>query len=151
MKTEKKQIELLKEKKPGKLIRYIMPLLEKYNLKWCIAGGFACYLYGVNRPIEAIDIDIEVERDDPGFQSLIEEVKPDTELPFQLWIDQNYDNWVMDVVINGQLLSICDTPDLKLFNKETGQYELFYPDGIPEPHMMEFEGLRLPIAPKGVF
>ena len=54
----------------------------------------------------------------------------------------------MDVVIDGQLLSICDTADLKLFNKETGQYELFYPNGIPDPVIIEFEGLQLPVAPK---
>ncbi len=126
-----------------------MPLLDKHKLKWCISGGFACYLYDVDRPIEAIDLDVEADKDDPEFQGLIEDVKPYTELPFQLWIDNNYDNWVMDVVVDDQLLSICDTKHLKLFNKETGNSELFYPEGkIPEPVMMEFESMQLPIAPK---
>ena len=129
-------------------LKYIIPILEKYKFKWCISGGFACYLHGVDRPIKAIDIDIEIPKDNPKFIGFINEVREFTELPFQLWIDKNYDNWVTDVVIDSQYLSICDTPDLKLFNKKTGKYEVFYKSGIPKPVIIEFEGLQLPIAPK---
>lgn len=145
---EKETGRSLEVERAANALQYIIPLLEKNNLSWCISGGFACFLYGVKRPIEAIDIDVDISKDDPRFQTFIEEVKPYTELPFQLWIDQNYDNWVMDVVFDEQLLSICNTPDLKLLNKDTNQYELFYPNGIPSPVIMKFEGLQLPVAPR---
>lgn len=136
-----------KIKKAKAALEYIMPLLKKYNFKWCISGSLACYLYGVKRPITAIDIDVETTKDDPNFKKLLEEVKEFTKLPFQLWIDKNYDNWVTDVVVNGQYLSICSTKELKLFNKETGKYELFYKNGIPTPVLFGFEGLKIPLAP----
>jgi hypothetical protein len=129
-------------------LNYILPILEKYKLHWCLSGPLAFYIYGVDCPINSIDIDIEIDKDDPKFQSLIKDVKPFTQLPFQLWIDENYDNWVMNVIINKKMLSLCTTPDLKLFNKESGKYELFYPHGIPKTSMVEFEGLKLPVAPK---
>lgn len=141
-------ISEIKKQKAVAALKYIMPLLKKYNFKWCISGGLACFLYGVKRPITAIDIDVETTKDDPQFKKFIEDVKAYTKLPFQLWVDKNYDNWVMDVVINGQLLSICTTQELKLFNKDSGKYELFYKNGIPQPIIINFEGLKIPLAPK---
>lgn len=130
-------------------LNYILPILKKYNFKWCISGGFACFLYGVDRPIHAIDIDIEIDKDDNKFKAFVEEVKPYTTLQFQLWIDKRYDNWVMDVVPkNGVLLSICPTSHLKLFCIKTKKYELFYPNGIPKSVHISFEGFELPTSPK---
>lgn len=139
------------QKRAVPALKYIIPFLEKYNFRWCISGGFACYLYGVKRPISDIDIDIDIEanKDNTDFKSFIQDVKEFTRFPFQHWItvDKNYDNWVMEVVVNGQVLSICTTENLKLLNK-AGEYELFYKNGIPDPIMVDFEDLKLPLAPK---
>lgn len=136
------------EEKAEVALKYIMSLLKKYNFKWCISGSFACYLYGVKRPIGNIDIDVEADEKDKDFRSLVSDVKQYTTLPFQLWIDKNYDNWVMDVVVSGQLLSICSTKNLKLFNKEKGEYELFYKNGkIPTPRIFSFRDFKIPISP----
>ncbi|MDA1061246.1 MAG: hypothetical protein O3B47_05670 [bacterium] len=137
-----------KRQRAKKALNYIIPILKKFNFRWCISGSFACYLYGVKRPIAAIDIDVETYKDDPAFKRFIKEVEPFTQLPFQLWIDKNYDNWVMDVVFEKQLLSICTTSDLKLLNKKSQIYELYYKQGIPEPLFIDFEGIALPVAPK---
>ena len=136
------------EKRAYNALRYIISFLRKYKLRWLISGGFACYLYGVKRPIGDIDIDIEADKDDENFKKFIEDVKEFTKFPFQLWIDKNYDNWVMNVVVSGQLLSICSTKNLKLFNKEKGEYELFYENGkIPTPRIFSFRDLKIPISP----
>lgn len=131
-------------------LRYIIPFLEKYKFKWCISGGFACYLYGVRRPIPDIDIDVEADKDDEKFKSFIGDIKEFTTLKFQRWItaDKNYDNWVMEATVNGQVLSICSTKNLKLLNKKTGEYEFFYKNGIPKPEIISFKGLKLLISPK---
>ncbi|MDP3987061.1 MAG: hypothetical protein Q8P81_02435 [Nanoarchaeota archaeon] len=136
------------EEKAEVALRYIMPLLKKYNFKWCISGSFACYLYGVKRPIGDIDIDVEADEKDKDFRSLVNDVKGyTTDFPFQLWIDENYDNWVMNVVVSGQLLSICSTKNLKLFNKEKGEYGLFYENGkIPTPRILSFRNIKIPIS-----
>ena len=136
------------EEKAEIALKYIMSLLKKYNFKWCISGSFACYLYGVKRPIGNIDIDVEADEKDKEFRSLVHDVKKYTTLPFQLWIDKNYDNWVINVVVNSQLLSVCSTKNLKLFNKEKNQYELFYKNGnLPTPRILSFHGLKIPISP----
>ncbi|MEK6898199.1 MAG: hypothetical protein AABX28_02465 [Nanoarchaeota archaeon] len=62
-----------REKKAIAALEYIMPILKKYKLQWCISGNFAYYLYGVERPIGNIDIDIEADRDDKNFKKLVEE------------------------------------------------------------------------------
>lgn len=138
----------VKRQKAITALEYITSLLERYNFRWCISGSLACNLYGVKRPITAIDIDVETTKDDPKFKQLLNDVHEHTRLPFQLWIDKNYDNWVTNVVINGQLLSICTTQELKLFNKETGIYDLFYKNGIPDPVFVEFGNLRIPLSPR---
>lgn len=131
-------------------LRYIVPLLKKYNFRWCISGGFACFVYGVKRPIPDIDIDIEADKNDGKFRRFLDDIERFTTLPFQRWItnDKNYDNWVMEVTIQGQVLSICTTKNLKLLNRESGKYELFYKTGIPDPTIVAFEGLKLPLSPK---
>lgn len=136
------------EKNAEVALRYIVPLLKKYSFKWCISGSFACRLYGVKRLIGNIDIDVEADEKDDDFRSLVSDVKRYTTLPFQLWIDKNYDNWIMDVVVSDQLLSICSTKNLKLFNKEKSEYKLFYKNGkIPTPKIFSFRGLKIPISP----
>src|SRR3989344_2348186 len=139
MKSEKKAITALK---------YVIPFIEKYGFKWCISGGFACYLYGVNRTIGDIDIDIETDKEDENFKKFVEDVKEFTTYPFQLWVDENYDNWVMEITIENQKLRICSTKNLKLFNKKSDKYDLFYKRGIPKPTIISFNGLKLPISPK---
>ena len=136
------------EEKSEAALKYIVPLLKKHNFKWCISGSFACYFYGVKRPIGNIDIDVEADEKDKEFRSLVNDVKQYTILPFQLWIDKNYDNWVIDVVVSDQLISICSTKNLKLFNKKKGGYELFYKNGkIPTPRIFSFGDLKIPISP----
>ena len=136
------------EEKAEVALKYIIPLLKKHNFKWCISGSFACHLYGVKRPIGNIDIDVEANEKDDDFRSLVSDVKRYTTLQFQLWIDKNYNNWVMDVVVSDQLLSICSTKNLKLFNKEKSEYELFYKNGkIPTPRIFSFRNLKIPISP----
>ncbi len=136
------------EEKAITALTYIIPFIKKYKFKWCISGGFAFYIYGVDRPIGDIDIDIEAEKGDEKFKSFVGDVKKFTTYPFQLWIDKNYDNWVMEVTVGNQKLSICSTKNLKLFNKKSGKYELFYKNGIPKPEIVSFNGLKLPIASK---
>ena len=135
-----------KKQKVAIALRYIVPILKKYNFRWCISGSLACNLYGVKRPITIIDI--QTTKDDPKFKQFLDDVKEYTKLPFQLWVDKNYDNWVTDIVIGGQYLSICTTNELKMFNKHTGKSELFYKGGIiPNPVFVDFEEFTIPLAP----
>lgn len=59
------------QQKAHEALSFIIPILDKLNLRWCITGGFACYAYGVPRNLTDIDIDIEVSKDDPAFTEFL--------------------------------------------------------------------------------
>ncbi|MBI4004885.1 hypothetical protein HY358_01980 [Candidatus Roizmanbacteria bacterium] len=54
----------------------------------------------------------------------------------------------MEVTVDNQVLSICTSQNLKLLNIDSGKYELFYKNGIPDPEIVFFEGIELPLSPK---
>jgi len=92
--------KMKREENVAVALKYIIPFLKKYNFKGCISGGFACYLYGVNRPVDEIHIDIELDKDDKKFKSFIEDVKEFTTYSFQYYKDKNYDHYVMEITVN---------------------------------------------------
>ena len=130
-------------------LNFIVPILEKYGFRWVITGGFATLAYGVDRPLTDIDIDIDASKDDPKFQEFVAEVAPHTTQSLEHFVNDFYDNYNMEVTIGGVINDICPMPDLKIRNKETGEYEPFY-DGYPEHEIVEFEGLQLPLLSKGL-
>ena len=139
--------KMKREENVAVALKYIIPFLKKYNFKGCISGGFACYLYGVNRPVDEIHIDIELDKDDKKFKSFIEDVKEFTTYSFQYYKDKNYDHYVMEITVNDFILSICTTKNLKMFNKH-GKSDLFYKKGIPKSDIVLFRGLQLPLLSK---
>jgi GrpB-like predicted nucleotidyltransferase (UPF0157 family) len=128
-------------------LSYIIPILEQLNLRWCITGGFACYVYGVPRPITDIDIDIEVSKDDPLFLKLLEIVTPNITSPLEHFVDQNYDNYNVEVM---DILDICSMAEMDIFIKEASQYENFYKDGFPDIETKEYQGFKLPLLFKAL-
>ena len=136
------------ETKAHKALSFVIPLLEKHELQWEITGGFACYVYGVERPITDIDIDILGSKNDAAFLAFMEEVAPYVTQPLEHFVDQNYDNYNFEMKVEGQLLDICPTQEMNIFNKEIGTYENFYKDGFPRPELQDFFGLKLPLMSK---
>lgn len=140
-----KKIERLKAKSA---ISYIIPLLEKYKFKWVITGGFACYVYGVDRLLTDIDIDIETSKDSPEFQNFYDEVKEFITQPLENFIDENYNNFNFELTYQNQIIDICPMDELLIFNKVTGSYDKFYKNGFPEIEYVDFEGFALPLLSK---
>lgn len=133
--------------KAKEALEFIIPILERYEFKWVITGGFATLAYGVDRPLTDIDIDIEIGKDDPKFQAFVVELAPHTTQPLEHLVNDFYDNYNMEITIGGVVIDICPMDDLKIRNKETGEYEPFY-KGFPEIEIVEFEGMQLPLLAK---
>ncbi len=129
-------------------LSFIIPILEKYNFRWVITGGFACYVYGVNRPLTDIDIDIDTDKDSREFAGFLAEVEQYITQPLENFINENYDNFNFEITYKSQIIDICPMANLKIYNKETSAYELFYKDGFPPIEVVEFEGFRLPLLSK---
>lgn len=129
-------------------LSFIIPLLEKYKFKWVITGGFACYVYGVDRLLTDIDIDIEVSKDSSEFQAFYEDVSAYITQPLENFIDENYNNFNFELTYQNQIIDICPMDDLLIFNKETSSYSKFYNNGFPDIEHIDFEGFKLPLLSK---
>ncbi|GEM_PF-1902654 len=150
------------EQKAIGALKYIMPILERLHLRWCITGGFACYVYGVERPLTDIDIDVEGSKDANAFLTLLTEVMSQITQPLKHFIDQNYDNYNFEITINGQVVDICPMVEMKVFDKlrfpplaqedisRKGKIEAapFYSGGFPQIEVIDFKGIRLPLLAK---
>lgn len=133
------------QQKAHEALSFIIPILEMLNLRWCITGGFACYVYGVPRNLTDIDIDIEVSKDDPAFAEFLRLVESRITSPLEHFVDQNYNNYNVEVA---EILDVCPMAEMDIFNKEIGGYENFYKDGFPDIEAVDFLGFKLPLLSK---
>jgi hypothetical protein len=133
------------QQKAHEALSFIIPILDKLNLRWCITGGFACYVYGIPRHLTDIDIDIEVSKNDPAFSEFLALVEAKITSPLEHFVDQNYDNYNVEVL---EILDICPMAEMDIFNKETEKYENFYKDGFPDVELIDFLEFKLPLLSK---
>jgi len=137
-----------KRLKALKALEQVIPLLEARDFKWVITGGFACYVYGVDREITDIDIDIDTTKDDSHFQSFIKALSPYITQPLENYVDQNYNNYNFEATFDELVVDICPMAELKVFNKEIGAYEPCYKNGFPSLELVNFCGIDLPLLSK---
>ncbi len=127
---------------------FIIPILETYGFRWVITGGFACYAYGVDRLLTDIDIDIETDKDSAEFKTFLEQAQPYVSQPLEHFVDDNYDNFNLELTYQGQIIDICPMANLMIFDAGTKRYEPFYANGFPPIEQTEFEGFTLPLLSK---
>lgn len=129
-------------------LAFIIPILEEYNFRWIITGGFACYVYGVNRMLTDIDIDIDTDKDSTAFSRFLTRISPYISQPLENFVDENYDNYNFEISYNDQIIDICPMANLKIYNNLSAKYEAFYNDGFPVVELVNFEGFTLPLLNK---
>lgn len=136
------------QEKARKALAVVIPLLEKFGFRWAITGGFACYAYGLSRPLTDIDIDIEIGKDMDAFKEFMESLGGYITQPLEHFVDENYDNYNFEATIEGVVVDICPMAEMNVFNKETSAYENFYKNGFPAVDVADFFGLKLPLLAK---
>jgi hypothetical protein len=98
---------------------FVIDLLEQHRIEYKITGGFAARLYGANR--ELADIDIEVKETDlPLLASLVADY---TTYPLQRYQDDNWDLMLLTVNYRGQEIDLA-SQTAKIFNQQTVQWEV---------------------------
>jgi len=102
-----------KKLKAVNALNQVIPLLKARNFNWVITGGFACYVYGVDRDITDIDLDIDTSKDDPLFQSFIKALEPYITQPLENYVDQNYNNYNFEATFDDLVVDVCPTHLLK--------------------------------------
>lgn len=140
----------VREKGAIQALAFIIPLLEKYEFRWLITGGFACYVYGVSRELTDIDIDIDTGKDSHEFQFLLKDIKSFITQGLLHFVDQNYDNYNVEITYQGQIIDICPMKELKILDALTHAYEPLYVNGFSyaDVEMVRFHGMILPLMSK---
>lgn len=139
-----------KEEKALKALSFVIPLLSKYHFRWVITGGFACYVYGVKRALTDIDIDIDTDRNDASFQSFLEDLRPFITQDIEHFVDENYDNYNVEITYEEQVVDICPMAQLKIFDASKNAYKHFYENGFPLIEKVNFHGMALPLLSKNL-
>ncbi|QQR84210.1 hypothetical protein IPJ72_03425 [Candidatus Peregrinibacteria bacterium] len=98
---------------------WIIDLLEKNNIQFRISGGFAARLYGSNRPL--YDIDIEIK--DRDFDRLMPLVKEKIIYGPARYQDEVFDLFLATLEFEGQEIDLCGCETTRLFNHQTGEWE----------------------------
>lgn len=139
----RKNIDISANKNTEVAFRWIVNILNKLNVPFQIAGGLAANLYGANRQLEDIDIDIPDE-----FFLLIKEEAKDfiTYGPTQ-FKDDTWDIMLMTLNYEGQLIDFSGALNTKIFNKSKQEWQTCHVD-FAKAEIKKCFGLNIPVIPK---
>lgn len=123
--------------------RWIVSLLKDNNIPFMISGGFAARLYGSDRPL--YDIDIEVP--DTYFDKLAPLVKGKTIFGPARDKDETIDVFLLTLEYAGVRIDISGCESDKLFNQASQQWESCNTD-INQAIEKDAYGLKVPVINK---
>jgi len=121
---------------------WIITILENHGITYKISGGFAARVYGVNRDLA--DIDIEVSRAD--IFKIISDVKPFIIFGPTRCIDESWDLELMTLKFEDQEIDISAN-EAKFFNYNTKQWEDLFSD-LQDIEIKEVFGKKVPLESK---
>ncbi len=122
-----------------KAFLWITDILERHNIPYKISGGFAGRVYGVNR--ELADIDIEISEKD--ISTILTDVKDYVVYGPERYKDENWDLELMTLRYEGQDIDISGV-EAKIFNQTSGQWERCN-NNLTKPNILEVYGKTVPI------
>ena len=99
------------EKKTTKAVEWIIGILNKHNIPYQIAGGFAAKLYGSERKLHDIDIP------DKDFPIILPEISQYIIYGPDRYVDGKWDCYLITLDYNGQEIDICGADTLRINNK----------------------------------
>lgn len=125
---------------------WIIGILNKHNISYVISGGFSSYLYGSQRPIN--DIDIDIKNNDMSL--IINEAKEYITYSHQRYKNKKWDLDLITLNYNGQEIDISGGTDLKLYDDYLQKW-LDVPTDFTKVRKIIFDGLELNvIEPKNL-
>ena len=122
-----------------KAFLWITDILERNKIVYKISGGFAVRVYGVNR--ELADIDIEVPEKDISI--IAHETKPYIKFGPERYKDGHWDLELLTLEYQGQEIDIA-CAEANIFNQEKKQWEKKITD-LQDAKMAEVYGKVVPI------
>lgn len=99
--------------------KWIVSILQDNKIPFQFSGGFAARLYGSNRPLYDIDIDLP----DRYFSQTQILVKKYITFGPERYHDENFDLLLLTLKYKGQEIDISGSETDQLYNKQTKQWE----------------------------
>lgn len=118
---------------------WIIDILNKNKIVYKISGGFAARIYGVNR--ELADIDIEVAEKD--ISTIARDTKPYIKFGPERYKDENWDLQLLTVEYEGQEIDIA-CAEANIFNQKKKRWEKTISD-LHDVKMTKVYGKIIPI------
>ena len=122
-------------------LKWIVNILESKKVRFQITGGFAAGLYGSNRELADIDIDIN----DDDFEKITNEVKQYIIFGPEQFKDENWDLKLMTLEYEGQVIDICG--ESTIFDKNNNKWMLIKTDFSNSNHVNTY-GIDIPVITK---
>jgi hypothetical protein len=88
-------------------LRGLVGLLDAAGACWQFTGGFAGNLHGSRWPLH--DLDVDVARDD--LPRVAEMLKPYTTQPLGLYVDDEFELWLLRAEIDGQAINVSQAEE----------------------------------------
>lgn len=117
-------------------------ILKKHKIPFQISGGLAAIVYGANRPLADIDIDIP----DDQFNHIINDVKPYIVFGPARFKSDKWDLMLMTLNYQGQEIDLSGADSTNIFNEQTGEWIKLTEDLTVAPVKKVFN-LDLPVIP----
>jgi len=105
-------------KNTKKAFVWIINILRKHKVPFCISGGLAAKIYGSKRPLA--DIDIEVA--DDGFVKILPEIKKYLTYGPERCRDKTYNLLLTTLKYSGQEIDLCGANSSLLFDKKNKKW-----------------------------
>lgn len=121
---------------------WIIGILEQNNIAYKISGGLAARIYGSDR--ELADIDIEIADND--ISKIVEDVRPYIIFGPARYKDSNWDLELITIKYEGQEIDIAGA-EAKIFNQKTKEWEPCI-DGLGRTEIKEVFGIKVPVESK---
>lgn len=122
-------------------LRWIVNILKSKNVPFQVTGGFATRLYGSNRELADIDIDIN----DGDFEKIINEVKQYVVFGPEQFKDENWNLKLMILEYEGQIIDVCG--EATVFNKNNKKWVLIKTD-FSNSNYFNVYGVDIPVIKK---
>lgn len=100
-------------------LTFILDLFQKYNVDYRISGGLAAKIFGSDR--ELADIDIELSNKD--ILKLLPYISEYLIFGPERYTDDEWNLFLATLSFKGQLIDLCGTEEQYIYNKFTNQWE----------------------------
>lgn len=130
------------EEKTKRALKWILDVLNRYNIPYQISGGFSARLYGSPRPLNDIDIDIPEE----SFDLILNDVKPYLIYGPKQYTDGKWDNLLMTLKYFDQEIDISGAYKMRIstLNRDAWYY---LDNDLSNVNEIYFNGMTLKVIP----